>query len=61
MRELYIQHENGRHGHIRQYEGQWLVQVYAAESRKRREPMVRQFVVASLQDARYTLRRAMAQ
>ena len=59
MRELYIQHENGRHGHIRKHDGQWLVQVYAAESRKRREPMVRQFLFATLQDARYALRRAM--
>jgi hypothetical protein len=60
MREIYKQHENGRHGHIRQYEGRWLLQVYASESRKRGEPMVQQFFFDTLQDARYTLRRELA-
>jgi hypothetical protein len=60
MREIFKQHENGRHGHIRQYEGQWLLQVYASESRKRGEPFVKQFLLATLQDARYTLRRELA-
>lgn len=60
MREIYKQHENGRHGHIRQHEGQWLLQVYASESRKRGEPMVKQFLFVTLQEARYTLRRELA-
>jgi hypothetical protein len=60
MREIYQQHENGRHGHIRQYEGQWLVQVYASESRKRGEPMVTQAFFETLEDARFAFRRIIA-
>lgn len=60
MTEIFKQHENGRHGHIRQYEGQWLLQVYASESRKRGEPFVTQAFFGTLQEARYALRRALA-
>ena len=60
MRELYVQNDNGKHGHIRQHEGQWLLQVYASERRKRGEKMMAQSFFARLQDARYALRRALA-
>jgi hypothetical protein len=60
MTEIFKQHENGRHGHIRQYEGQWLLQVYASESRKRGEAFVTQAFFGTLQEARYALRRALA-